>query len=321
MSQPITNRYDFLVLFDVENGNPNGDPDAGNLPRIDPEDMFGLVTDVALKRRIRNYVQMAYDNTSPYAIFIQQASNLNAKIAAAHEATDNNSREAKSTKSQVERARRWMCENFYDVRAFGAVMSTGRNAGQVRGPVQLAFGRSVDPIMPMDVTITRMAVAGGKDNWSVEQHVEWESSESEDKLRTMGRKTLIPYGLYVAKGFISAHQADVNYGGTGFSEEDLTVLWEALGNMFEHDRSSSKGVMSTRKVVVFRHVGTDSDSSQRARQAKLGCAPAQDLLELGKVVSISRKTGIDHARRYDDYDVVINPEAVPMGVELILPLE
>lgn len=320
MSQLITNRYDFLAIFDVENGNPNGDPDAGNLPRIDPEDMFGLVTDVAIKRRIRNYVQMAYNNHSPYAIFVQHASNLNAKIAAAHEATEGGG-DTKSTKGRVDKARRWMCENFFDVRAFGAVMSTGRNAGQVRGPVQLSFARSVEPIIPMDVTITRMAVADGKEEWSAAQHQKWEADQPEDTLRTMGRKTLIPYGLYVAKGFVSAHQADTNYGGTGFSERDLGVLWEAIGGMFEHDRSASKGVMSTRKLIVFRHVGTDTDPAQRARQARLGCAPAQDLLELGRVVSITRRPEVPHARKYGDYEIDINRAAVPMGVELMLPLE
>lgn len=321
MTEPIQNRYDFLIVFDVENGNPNGDPDAGNLPRMDPEDMFGFVTDVALKRRIRNFVQIAYDNRSPYAIFVENASNLNTKIATAHEATGHDSADAKTNKTQVDKARRWMCENFFDVRAFGAVMSTGRNAGQVRGPIQLSFARSVDPILPMDVTITRMAVAKGKDNWTAAQHQQWEADQPEDELRTMGRKTLVPYGLYVAKGFVSAHLADVERGGTGFDERDLSILWEALGGMFEHDRSASKGVMSTRKLVVFRHEGTDTDPEQRVRQARLGCAPSQDLLELGKVMTISRKAGIEHARKFGDYDVTINFDAVPDGVALLLPLE
>lgn len=321
MTTNIQNRYDFLFIFDVENGNPNGDPDAGNAPRMDPEDMHGLVSDVAIKRRVRNYVQMARGNQSPYAIFVEHATNLNTKILQAHEETGTVTVKG-AGKERVRQARQWMCDNFYDVRAFGAVMSTGANAGQVRGPVQIAFARSVDPILPLDLSITRMAVAdtvtGAK---TVKEMEAWEAAQPEDKLRTMGRKSLIPYGLYVGKGFVSAHLADAAMGGTGFTEEDLDLLWEALGGMYEHDRSASKGVMTVRKLVVFKHTGTDSDPVQRQRQAQLGCAPAQDLLELGRVVSIHRKSDVLYPRAFRDYVVQVDAAAVPAGVEMLLPLE
>ncbi len=264
----IQNRYEFLYLFDCENGNPNGDPDAGNSPRIDPEDMHGLVSDVAIKRRVRNYVQTAFGNQAPNAIFVEHSSNLNKPITAAHEATSG-APAGGGNRAQVGKARVWMCQQFFDVRTFGAVMSTGPNAGQVRGPVQVAFSRSVDPILPMDVSITRMAVAekvsGAK---SVADYQKWENEQEEDKLRTMGRKSVIPYGLYVAKGFVSANLAQ----GTLFSDDDLTHLWEALAGMWDHDRSASKGMMSRRELFVFKHVGTDSNAEQRKRQAMLGCA-------------------------------------------------
>jgi len=306
----IDNRYEFLYLFDCENGNPNGDPDAGNAPRIDPEDMHGLVSDVALKRRVRNYVQVARGNKMPDAIFIEHATNLNRPIVAAHEATGGVP-EKGASKSKVAQARDWMCQNFYDVRAFGAVMSTGPNAGQVRGPVQIAFARSVDPILPLDVSITRMAVADTvKNAKSAADYQAWEDAQDEDKLRTMGRKQLIPYGLYVAKGFVSAHLA----GGTGFSDADLDLLWEALGNMYEHDRSASKGIMSCRGLYVFKHVGNDSDPVQRKRQAMLGCAPAHTLLDLGRVVVIEKQ--VASPRRFEDYQVAVHEDRVPAGVEL-----
>ncbi len=321
MTTNIKNRYDFLFIFDVENGNPNGDPDAGNAPRMDPEDMHGLVSDVAIKRRVRNYVQMARGNQSPYAIFVEHATNLNTKILRAHEETGTVTVKG-AGKERVRQARQWMCDNFYDVRAFGAVMSTGANAGQVRGPVQIAFARSVDPILPLDLSITRMAVAdtvaGAK---TVKEMEAWESAQPEDKLRTMGRKSLIPYGLYVGKGFVSAHLADATMGGTGFNEEDLDLLWEAIGGMYEHDRSASKGVITVRKLVVFKHTGTDSDPVQRQRQARLGCAPAQDLLELGRVVSVHRKPDVLYPRAFGDYVVQLDATAVPRGVEMFLPRE
>lgn len=313
----LTNRYDFLFLFDCENGNPNGDPDAGNAPRIDPEDLHGLVSDVALKRRIRNYVQLARDNQMPNAIFVEHATNLNRAIARSHEETEGGLAAGATKgagKSKVELARQWMCANFYDVRTFGAVMSTGANAGQVRGPVQLAFARSVDPVLPMEVAITRMAVAdkaGGAK--TAEEFARWEAEQPEDQLRTMGRKALIPYGLYAAKGFISANLAQ----HTGFSQEDLDLFWSALLNMYDHDRSASKGFMSARALYVFKHVGTDSDQTQRQRQAMLGCAPAHKLIELGSVVTIQRKNPEAPVRHFSDYSVTIDRSRLPAGVELI----
>jgi CRISPR-associated protein Csd2 len=312
----IQNRYEFLYLFDCERGNPNGDPDAGNAPRIDPEDMHGLVSDVAIKRRVRNYIQTRFGSVAPNAIFVEHASNLNKPITTAHVATGG-APSGGGNRIQVNKARDWMCQQFFDVRAFGAVMSTGANAGQVRGPVQVAFSRSIDPILPIEAAITRMAVAekvaGAK---SVADYEKWEIAQEEDKLRTMGRKSLISYGLYVTKGFVSAHLAQ----GTGFSDDDLTHLWEALANMFDHDRSASKGVMACRDLFVFKHVGTDNgDLAQRVKQAMLGCAPAHHLLDLGRVVDIPaiKATG-KTPRSYADYEqrMQIHRDKVPSGVEL-----
>jgi len=316
----VSNRYEFLYLFDCENGNPNGDPDAGNAPRIDPEDMRGLVSDVALKRRVRNYVQVARNNTAPHAIFIEHATNLNRPITKAHEETGGVPAKGAS-KEKVRLAREWMCKTFFDVRTFGAVMSTGPNAGQVRGPVQFSFARSLDPVLPLDLSITRMAVAvdvkGAK---SSEDYQKWENEQEEDTLRTMGRKTLIPYGLFVAKGFVSAHLAE----GTKFSEDDLALLWEALANMYDHDRSASKGFMTRRELYVFKHVGTDNgDLEQRKRQAMLGCAPAQALLDNGKVIDIQRNEsamkddGVSSPRHFQHYVVKVKKENLPKGVELL----
>lgn len=318
MSGPIRNRYEFLFLFDCENGNPNGDPDAGNAPRIDPQDMRGLVSDVALKRRIRNWVQAAKGNVAPYAIFVEHGTNLNRPIALAHEETggmppfDGNAKKWKTTSAKAKTAGQWMCSQFYDVRAFGAVLSTGPNAGQIRGPVQLTFARSLDPVLPLEVSITRMAVADnaikGEGKGSAD-FARWQEEQPEDELRTMGRKSLIPYGLYIGKGFISAHLAD----GTGFSEDDLAVFWAALLGMFEHDRSASKGLMSVREpVFVFKHVGTDSDEAQRAQQARLGCSPAHRLFDL---VQVRRREGVMAPRQYSDYDVQFDLERLPRGVE------
>ena len=310
----IQNRYEFLFLFDCENGNPNGDPDAGNSPRIDPEDMHGLVSDVAMKRRVRNFVQTSFDNISPNAIFIEHATNLNKPITKAHEETGG-APAGGANRGQVNAAREWMCKTFFDVRTFGAVMSTGANAGQVRGPVQFSFARSVDPILPMDVSITRMAVAdkaaGAKTSADYEK---WENEQEEDKLRTMGRKALIPYGLYVAKGFISANLAK----GTGFSDDDLKNFWDALLNMYDHDRSASKGMMSCRGLYVFKHVGTDSDPNQRVKQAMLGCAPAHKLLDKGAIIDIVRKSATS-PRSFSDYEVVVHRDRLPAGVELLTP--
>lgn len=318
----IQNRYEFLYLFDCENGNPNGDPDAGNSPRIDPEDMHGLVSDVAIKRRVRNYIQTAFGNVAPNAIFIEHSTNLNKQITAAHEATGG-APAGGGNRAQVGNARNWMCQQFFDVRTFGAVMSTGPNAGQVRGPVQVAFSRSIDPILPIDASITRMAVAekvaGAKTKASYE---EWEGKQEEDKLRTMGRKSLISYGLYVTKGFVSANLAQ----GTDFSDDDLTHLWDALKGMWDHDRSASKGVMSCRGLYVFKHIGTDSDATQRVRQAMLGCAPAQRLLDFSApdrkientIIEIDHRDGLTSSpRTFADYVIEVHHDRVPAGVELL----
>lgn len=318
----IQNRYEFLYLFDCENGNPNGDPDSGNSPRIDPEDMHGLVSDVAIKRRIRNYIQTAFDNTTPNSIFVEHATNLNKPITAAHVATGG-APEGGGNRSQVGKARDWMCQQFFDVRTFGAVMSTGPNAGQVRGPVQVSFSRSIDPILPMDASITRMAVAEKvKDAKTVADYEKWESEQEEDKLRTMGRKALIPYGLYACKGFVSAHLAK----GTGFSDDDLNHLWDALKTMWDHDRSASKGMMSCRGLYIFKHVGTDSDEVQRVRQAMLGCAPAHRMLDFSTpkrrienaIIEIGHREGLAGSpRSFSDYAVRMQKDRVPSGVDLI----
>lgn len=327
MSNPISNRYEFLFLFDCENGNPNGDPDAGNAPRMDPQDMRGLVTDVAIKRRIRNYIQIARGNKLAegeklgHAIFIEHATNLNIPIARAHEQAGDKKITGKkgANKADVAEAREWMCQNFYDVRTFGAVMSTGANAGQVRGPVQIAFARSVDPILPLDASITRMAIAkpeGAQAKKMTSTKLEeWTAEQPEDELRTMGRKSLIPYGLYVGKGFISANLASPDNGGTGFSEDDLKLLWEAILNMYEHDRSSSKGVMTVHPehTFVFKHVGTDTNEEQRSRQAKLGCAPAHKLFELVES-KIQKNQHVKAPRSIKDYEL-----PTPKDIETELP--
>lgn len=318
----IQNRYEFLYLFDCENGNPNGDPDAGNSPRIDPEDMHGLVSDVAIKRRVRNYIQTAFGNAEHNAIFVEHATNLNKPITAAHVATGG-APGGGANRAQVGNARDWMCQQFFDVRTFGAVMSTGPNAGQVRGPVQVSFSRSIDPILPMDASITRMAVAEKvKDAKTVADYEKWESEQEEGKLRTMGRKALIPYGLYACKGFVSAHLAK----GTGFSDDDLNHLWDALKTMWDHDRSASKGMMSCRGLYVFKHVGTDTDQAQRVRQAILGCAQAHRLLdfsthkrEIPDAIVEVRKVIDGSPRSFSDYAVSIHRDRLPAGVELIEP--
>jgi CRISPR-associated protein Csd2 len=312
----LENRYEFLFLFDCENGNPNGDPDAGNAPRIDPEDMYGLVSDVALKRRVRNYVQVAKNSEPEYQIFIQHAINLNRPIAESHlRANGGIPEKGKASKDKVRLARDWMCKNFYDVRTFGAVMSTGANAGQVRGAVQFSFARSLDKVLPLDISLTRMAVTEDvKGAKSLDDFQKWESEQPEDQLRTMGRKNLIPYGLYAAKGFVSAHLAQ----NTGFGEADLNLLWEALLNMYDHDRSASKGIMSCRGLYIFKHVGTDSDSEQRKKQAMLGCAPAHKLLDLGSIIAIKKREGVEAPRKFADYQVTVHEDRLPVGVELIV---
>jgi CRISPR-associated protein Csd2 len=311
----LNNRYEFLYFVDCVDGNPNGDPDAGNMPRIDPQDMHGLISDVAVKRRIRNYVQNYKKNKTPYSIIVQHSTNINRFIAEAHERAGNNARQG--TREKTYAARKWICENYFDVRAFGGVLTTGPNAGQVRGPIQLSFLRSIDPVFPVEATITRMAVASDVKGGTVADYVKWESEQDEDKLRTMGRKQLIPYGMYRGMGFVSAFLADEatgEGGGTGFDEEDLAVLWQALLGMYEHDRSASKGLMSTiGPVIIFKHVGNDSNLEQRKNQARLGCAPAHTLFDL---VTVKLKDGITLPRSHNDYVLEVAVDKLPTGVEV-----
>lgn len=274
----IKNRIDFVYMFDVQDGNPNGDPDAGNLPRVDAETGMGLVTDVCLKRKVRNYVQVAKNLEDGYDIFIKEKSVLNTLIDKAHDDV-----EVKNAQDKTEAARRFMCKNYFDIRTFGAVMSTGNNAGQVRGPIQLTFARSVDPVETSEHSITRMAVATEK-----------EADKQEGGNRTMGRKATVPYGLYVCHGFISANLAQQ----TGFSEDDLALFWEALKNMFDTDRSAARGLMSAQKLIVFKH------------DSMLGNAPANKLFDL---VTVTKKC--DGApRSFKDYFVTIDKDNVPSGV-------
>ena len=274
----IKNRIDFVYMFDVQDGNPNGDPDAGNLPRVDAETGMGLVTDVCLKRKVRNYIQVAKNLEDGYDIFIKEKAVLNTLIDKAHDDA-----EVKSAKDKTEAARRFMCKNYFDIRTFGAVMSTGKNAGQVRGPIQLTFARSVDPVETSEHSITRMAVATEK-----------EADKQEGGNRTMGRKATVPYGLYVCHGFISANLARQ----TGFSEDDLALFWEALKNMFDIDRSAARGLMSAQKLIVFKH------------DSMLGNAPANKLFDLVTVTKIC-----DGApRSFKDYSVTIDRDNVPLGI-------
>ena len=305
----INNRYEFMFYIQCVNGNPNGDPDMGNAPRMDPEDMHGYITDVAIKRRIRNYIQTAFEGQDGMSIIMQNATNVNKAIAKAKE-TAGVEFGAKD-KDSIYKARKEACTMFYDVRTFGAVMSTGPNAGQVRGPVQLTFAKSVDTILPLDISITRMCktedVKGAE---SAEDYEEAEQKADLESLRTMGRKQFISYGLYEARGFISANLAEE----TGFDESDLKALFEAILNMYEHDRSASKGEMSVvSPLIIFKHVGTDSDEKQRERQSKLGCAAAHKLFEL---VNIEKKKEIEIARDYRDYDIKISMSGIPNGVEV-----
>jgi CRISPR-associated protein Csd2 len=277
----LKNRFDFVFVFDVKDGNPNGDPDAGNLPRVDAETGMGLVTDVCLKRKVRNYVQVSKNCAEGYDIFIKEKAVLNTLIDKAHE--DENVKEAKD---KTMAARDFMCKKYYDIRTFGAVMSTGKNAGQVRGPIQLTFARSTDPIIASEHSITRMAVA-------TEKEAEKQSGDN----RTMGRKATVPYGLYVGYGFVSANLAKQ----TGFSEEDLELFWEALKNMFDIDRSAARGLMSAQKLIVFKH------------DSELGNAPANKLFDL---VKIEKKDNNDVPRSFFDYIVTIDTENLPQGVTI-----
>lgn len=304
----IQNRYEFVYYVACTNANPNGDPDMGNSPRIDPQTMQGFITDVATKRRIRNYIQTAYAGQPGMNIIVQQSTNLNRHIAEAKRAAG--VEDCAKEKEAVYAGRKKACELFYDVRTFGAVMSTGPNAGQVRGPVQITFGKSLDPVLPLDISITRMAAADAIKDGKVEDYLKQEAETAEDKLRTMGRKQLIPFGLYEVRGFISANLA----AETGFDDDDLKALFESILNMYEHDRSSSKGEMSVvSPLIIFKHVGTDSDETQRTRQAKLGCAPAHKLFEL---VHVQKRSDVEFARNYRDYDAEIDVSRVPSGVEI-----
>lgn len=276
----LKNRIDFIYIFDVQDGNPNGDPDAGNLPRIDAETGMGLVTDVCLKRKVRNYVQVAKDSAEGYDIFIKEKAVLNKSIDAAHDEES-----VKNASDKTSAARVVMCRKFYDIRTFGAVMSTGKNAGQVRGPIQFTFARSADPIAAMEHSITRMAVA-------TEKEAEKQGGDN----RTMGRKATVPYGLYVCHGFISANLAKQ----TGFSEDDLALFWDALKNMFDVDRSAARGLMSAQKLIVFKH------------DSVLGNAPANKLFDL---VKVEKKCG-GAPRSFSDYTVTIDKDNLPAGVNI-----
>ena len=305
MATPLKNRYDFMLVFDVKDGNPNGDPDAGNLPRVDSETGEGLVTDVCLKRKVRNYVQLTNGAEAGYDIFVKEKAILNKEIEQAYadlsidlakppmNAADGKKRnkEGQGQGGEVQKARAKMCESYFDIRTFGAVMSTGANAGQVRGPVQLTFARSVDPVVTLEHSITRMAVA-------TEAEAEKQSGDN----RTMGRKNTVPYGLYVAYGFVSPALA----AQTGFSEEDLETLWTALVNMFDQDHSAARGMMATQKLIVFKH-----DSA-------LGNAPSHKLFDL---VKIAKKSDVTVPRKFADYEVT-TPKEGPLeapfkGIEVI----
>ena len=292
MSEAIKNRYEFVILFDVENGNPNGDPDAGNMPRVDPETGLGLVTDVCLKRKIRNYVETVKEDATGYRIYIKDGVPLNRSDAEAYAALDVTEKTVKAKKKEnpdLDRnIRDWMCANFYDIRTFGAVMTTfvkaALNCGQVRGPVQMGFARSVEPVVPQEVTITRVAITT--------------EADAENKGTEMGRKYIVPYGLYRCEGYISANLARKT---TGFSEKDLELLWEAILNLFEHDHSAARGKMAVRELIIFKH------------DSELGCAPAHKLFDTVKVTR-THPEDITPARSDQDCVATVGEPALPEGV-------
>jgi CRISPR-associated protein Csd2 len=309
----LSHRYDFVFLFDVANGNPNGDPDAGNLPRLDPETNQGLVTDVCLKRKIRNYAEIAKGGDTGYAIYVQEGAILNHKHRKAYIAIRPDDKKALTDKTlnpkndaEADKLRNFMCDNFFDVRTFGAVMSTGINCGQVRGPVQLCFARSVEPVVPLEIAITRMAATNEAEKAKLAEGGDDERTEN----RTMGRKYIVPYGLYRAHGFVSAKLAE----RTGFSDDDLSFVWDSLRNMFENDRSAARGEMAARKLVAFEHASA------------LGNAQAHDLFERVRVerangedaypIGDKRLDNLPPARRFSDYRVTIDREALPDGVTI-----
>lgn len=284
MSEAVKNRYEFVLLYDVKNGNPNGDPDAGNLPRIDPETGYGIVTDVCLKRKVRNYVELIKNGEKFFNIYVQEKAILTERRAPAYEAIA----DEKDKAAKISKARQWMCRNFFDVRTFGAVMSAKENnCGQVRGPVQFAFSQSIDPVVSLEATITRMAVETKKES----------DSQGGDN-RTIGRKTYVPYGLYRAHGFISAPLAKQ----TGFSDKDLKLFWNTLQNMFDHDRSAARGEMAAQKLIVFKH------------DSELGNAPAHKLFDLVKVDRGDNDS--KPARAFSDYQVTIDRDNMPQGITL-----
>lgn len=285
MTTSIKNRYEFVLLYDVENGNPNGDPDAGNMPRIDPETGYGIVTDVCLKRKVRNYAELVKGDSTGYRIYVKEGTPLNTNHKEAYRSVGLEPGK-KADATGIGKAREWMCANFFDVRTFGAVMSTGDNCGQVRGPIQINFSRSIDPIVQQEVTITRQTVT---------------REEEAEKERTIGRKHIVPYGLYRAEGYISAKLANDNGKGTGFSEEDLVLFWDALVNMFEHDHSAARGKMAARRLFVFKHAD------------ELGNAPSHKLFDM---VKVDKNDGVIIPRKFSDYSVKVDGSA-PEGVELI----
>ena len=299
MGEVIKNRYEFVILFDVENGNPNGDPDAGNMPRVDPESGLGLVTDVCLKRKIRNYVDMVKENEQGYNIYIKEDVPLNRSDKEACESMGIREKEDKKVTEELKKLKKsdpdvdvklrdYMCNNFYDIRTFGAVMTTfvkaALNCGQVRGPVQIGFARSIDPIISQEVTITRVAITTEKD--------------AENKSIEMGRKSIVPYGLYRAEGYISANLAR---RVTGFSEDDLELLWDAIVNMFENDHSAARGKMAVRELIVFKH------------SKELGDCPAYKLFD---AIEVKKNEGVEYPRKYQDYTVTIHNECIPESVEV-----
>ena len=302
MSEPIKNRYEFVVLFDVENGNPNGDPDAGNMPRVDPETGLGIVTDVCLKRKIRNYVETVKEDQPGYRIYIKDGVPLNRSDNEGFLAVDipNASGIKPDELKKAIKAKKadgmdvdlvvkdWMCQNFYDIRTFGAVMTTmvkgALNCGQVRGPVQLGFARSIEPVVPQEVTITRVAITT--------------EADAEKKGTEMGRKYIVPYGLYRCEGYVSANLARKT---TGFSEEDLQLLWNAIYNMFEYDHSAARGKMAVRELIIFKH------------DSELGCAPAWKLFDTVKIARVNPNDTMP-ARSYQDYAVSVDDDALPAGI-------
>lgn len=299
MSEAIKNRYEFIILFDVENGNPNGDPDAGNMPRIDPESGLGLVTDVCLKRKIRNYVETVKEDENGFQIYIKENVPLNRSDRSACESVGVEETDDKKVSDALKKLKKndpdvdvkirdYMCDHFYDIRTFGAVMTTfvkaALNCGQVRGPVQIGFARSIDPIISQEVTITRVAITTEKD--------------AENKSTEMGRKSIVPYGLYRAEGYVSANLARKV---TGFSEEDLELLWEAIINMFENDHSAARGKMAVRELIIFKH------------SKELGDCPAYKLFD---AVEVHKKEGIVYPRKYEDYTVMIKEDNIPDSVEM-----